>query len=162
MTDVEYMQMALEMARQAACLGETPVGAVIVWDDGRIVGTGMNRREAGKDALAHAEVEAIGQACRTLGGWRLHRATLYVTLEPCPMCAGAIINARIKRVVFGARDTKAGCFGSVCDFCSFPFNHKPEVTADMCGTESAALLTAFFKQLREETRRRKAARKDNI
>ena len=109
------MRMALDLAREAMEEGEVPVGCVIVWEDGRVVGRGRNRRETGKDALAHAELEAIRQANALLGGWRLHKATLYVTLEPCPMCAGGIINARIPQVWYGAADAKAGCCGSVLD-----------------------------------------------
>ncbi|MBC3938178.1 nucleoside deaminase [Anaerotruncus massiliensis (ex Liu et al. 2021)] len=146
-TDESYMSLALELAREAAKLGEVPVGAVAVWD-GEIVGTGFNRRETGKNALAHAELEAIDAACRKLGGWRLHRCDLYVTLEPCPMCAGAIVNARIRRVVFGARDPKAGCFGSVSDFAALPFNHRPEVVGGVLAEACAAELSAFFQRLR--------------
>ena len=146
-TDESYMSLALELAREAARLGEVPVGAVAVWD-GEVVGTGFNRRETGKNALAHAELEAIDAACRTLGGWRLHRCDLYVTLEPCPMCAGAIVNARIRRVVFGARDPKAGCFGSVSDFAALPFNHRPEVVGGVLAEACAAELSAFFQRLR--------------
>ena len=124
-----------------------PVGAVAVWD-GEVVGTGFNRRETGKNALAHAELEAIDAACRKLGGWRLHRCDLYVTLEPCPMCAGAIVNARIRRVVFGTRDPKAGCFGSVSDFAALPFNHRPEVVGGVLAEACAAELSAFFQRLR--------------
>ncbi|GKH45767.1 MULTISPECIES: tRNA adenosine(34) deaminase TadA [Anaerotruncus] len=146
-TDESYMSLALELAREAARLGEVPVGAVAVWD-GEVVGTGFNRRETGKNALAHAELEAIDAACRKLGGWRLHRCDLYVTLEPCPMCAGAIVNARIRRVVFGARDPKAGCFGSVSDFAALPFNHRPEVVGGVLAEACAAELSAFFQRLR--------------
>ena len=146
-TDESYMSLALELAREAARLGEVPVGAVAVWD-GEVVGTGFNRRETGKNALAHAELEAIDAACRKLGGWRLHRCDLYVTLEPCPMCAGAIVNARIRRVVFGARDPKAGCFGSVSDFAVLPFNHRPEVVGGVLAEACAAELSAFFQRLR--------------
>lgn len=146
-TDESYMSLALELAREAAKLGEVPVGAVAVWD-GEVVGTGFNRRETGKNALAHAELEAIDAACRRLGGWRLHRCDLYVTLEPCPMCAGAIVNARIRRVVFGARDPKAGCFGSVSDFAALPFNHRPEVVGGVLAEACAAELSAFFQRLR--------------
>lgn len=146
-TDESYMSLALELAREAARLGEVPVGAVAVWD-GEVVGTGFNRRETGKNALAHAELEAIDTACRKLGGWRLHRCDLYVTLEPCPMCAGAIVNARIRRVVFGARDPKAGCFGSVSDFAALPFNHRPEVVGGVLAEACAAELSAFFQRLR--------------
>ena len=146
-TDESYMSLALELAREAAKLGEVPVGAVAVWD-GEVVGTGFNRRETGKNALAHAELEAIDTACRKLGGWRLHRCDLYVTLEPCPMCAGAIVNARIRRVVFGARDPKAGCFGSVSDFAALPFNHRPEVVGGVLAEACAGELAAFFQRLR--------------
>ena len=146
-TDESYMSLALELAREAARLGEVPVGAVAVWD-GEVVGTGFNRRETGKNALAHAELEAIDAACRKLGGWRLHRCDLYVTLEPCPMCAGAIVNARIRRVVFGARDPKAGCFGSVSDFAALPFNHRHEVVGGVLAEACAAELSAFFQRLR--------------
>ncbi|WP_101553039.1 nucleoside deaminase [Anaerotruncus massiliensis (ex Togo et al. 2019)] len=146
-TDESYMSLALELAREAARLGEVPVGAVAVWD-GEVVGTGFNRRETGKNALAHAELEAIDAACRKLGGWRLHRCDLYVTLEPCPMCAGAIVNARIRRVVFGTRDPKAGCFGSVSDFAALPFNHRPEVVGGVLAEACAAELSAFFQRLR--------------
>ena len=148
MDDLYYMKEALALAAQAAQEGEVPVGCVIV-RNGEIVGRGRNRRETGKSALAHAEIEAIDQACRSLGGWRLWDCTLYVTLEPCPMCAGAIINARIPRVVFGAKDPKCGACGSVCDLFSMAFNHRPEVTsgveADACG----ALLQDFFSSLRQ-------------
>ena len=149
MGDRAYMERALELAAQAAQEGEVPVGAVVVWEDGRIVGEGRNRRERGQTALAHAELEAIAQACQTLGGWRLHKATLYVTLEPCPMCAGAIVNARIQRVVFGARDPKAGCFGSICDFSELPFNHHPQVEKGLLEEECAGQLREFFRTLRD-------------
>ena len=148
MTDTDFMKLALELAAQAAALGEVPVGAVVTCD-GEVVGTGFNRRETGKNALAHAELEAIDAACRKLGGWRLHRCDLYVTLEPCPMCSGAIVNARIRRLVYGASDPKAGCFGSVCDFNTLPFNHKPEVTGGVMAEECAGALSAFFKTLRK-------------
>ncbi|WP_288283964.1 nucleoside deaminase [uncultured Anaerotruncus sp.] len=115
---------------------------------GEAAGPGFNRRETGKNALAHAELEAIDAACRKLGGWRLTRWDLYVTLEPCPMCAGAIVNARIRRVVFGARDPKAGCFGSVSDFAALPFNHRPEVVGGVLAEACAAELSAFFQRLR--------------
>lgn len=142
------MQLALEQARIAVSLGETPIGAVVVWE-GEVVSAAYNRRELDRIATAHAELLAIEAACRKLGGWRLHKATLYVTLEPCPMCAGAIINARVKRVVYGASDRKAGCCGSVLDLFREPFNHHPEVTGGVLAEESAALLTSFFKKLRK-------------
>lgn len=149
-TDEEYMRMALCLADRAAALGEVPVGAVAVWE-GKVAGVGYNRRETGKSALAHAELEAISNACKRLGGWRLHKCCLYVTLEPCPMCAGAIVNARIRRVVFGAKDPKAGCFGSVCDFNALPFNHKPEVAGGVLEEECAEKLRAFFRRLRAKS-----------
>ena len=142
------MELALEQARLAANLNETPIGAVLVWE-GEVVASAFNRRELDRIATAHAEILAINEACRKLGGWRLHKATLYVTLEPCPMCAGAIINARIKRVVYGASDRKAGCCGSILDLFQEPFNHHPEVTGGVLAEESAALLSSFFKKLRK-------------
>ncbi|MEM1484622.1 tRNA adenosine(34) deaminase TadA [Oscillospiraceae bacterium PP1C4] len=147
MNDEDFMSLALELAAQAAAIGEVPVGAVIVCD-GEVVGTGFNRRETDKNALAHAELEAINAACKRLGGWRLHKCDLYVTLEPCPMCSGAIVNARIRRLVFGARDAKSGCFGSVSDFNALPFNHKPEVVSGVRAEECAAVLSSFFQKLR--------------
>ena len=149
MDDFTFMGEALELARQAAQEGEVPVGCVIVCD-GEIVGRGRNRRERDKSALAHAEVEDIAQACERLGGWRLWKCTLYVTLEPCPMCAGAIINARIPRVVFGASDAKFGACGSVCSLFSMAFNHHPQVEAGVLEEEAAALLRDFFRALREK------------
>lgn len=153
MDDLYYMDAALALAKEAAAEGEVPVGCVIV-RDGSIVGQGRNRRETKKTALGHAEIEAIGQACETLGGWRLWDCTLYVTLEPCPMCAGAIVNARIPRVVFGASDTKCGACGSVCDLFSMDFNHHPQVEKGIREEESSALLSDFFKNLRVELRGR--------
>ena len=150
MEHADYMRQALALAREAMEEGEVPVGCVIVWEDGRVVGRGRNRREVDKCALAHAELEAIRQANETLGGWRLHKATLYVTLEPCPMCAGAILNARIPRVVFGARDPKAGACGSVCDLFSEPFNHHPACTAGVLEEPCAQILRDFFRNLRVE------------
>jgi len=142
-----FMRRALELAKHAAAEGETPVGAVVV-RRGEIVGEGRNRREHGKNALLHAEIEAIDMACKKLGGWRLWECELYVTLEPCPMCAGAIINARIPRVVFGAKDPKAGCCGSVIDLFALPFNHQPKAEGGMLEEECAAVLTEFFRRLR--------------
>ena len=153
MEDIRFMEEALALAREAADAGEVPVGCVIV-RKGEIVGRGRNRREEGKSALAHAEIEAISQACANLGGWRLWECTLYVTLEPCPMCAGAIINARIPRVVYGASDAKCGAAGSVCSLFSMAFNHHPEVESGILEEECAALLTEFFQKLRVELRSR--------
>ena len=153
MDDLTYMEEALVLAREAFADGEVPVGCVIV-RNGQVVGRGRNRRETGKSALAHAECEAISDACRNLGGWRLWDCTLYVTLEPCPMCAGAIINARIPRVVWGANDAKCGACGSVCDLFSMEFNHHPEVTRGVREEECAQLLSDFFQKLRTELRSR--------
>lgn len=148
MTDQECMREALLLARLSALEGEVPVGAVVTRGDG-IVGRGRNRRETGKNALAHAELEAISNACQTLGGWRLWECTLYVTLEPCPMCAGALINARMRRVVFGAYDQKAGSCGSVVDLFKLPYNHQPDLEGGFLEPECASLLTEFFRSLRE-------------
>lgn len=148
MTDEEFMAQALVLAREAAAEGEVPVGCIIT-DGERVVGRGRNRRETAKNALSHAELEAIDEACRTLGGWRLWRCTLYVTLEPCPMCAGAIINARIPRVVYGAPDQKAGSCGSLTDLFALPYNHRPTVTAGVLEEEARACLQDFFRNLRE-------------
>ena len=141
------MEAALALAREAMADGEVPVGCVIV-RDGQIVGRGRNRRETAKTALGHAEIEAISDACKNLGGWRLWDCTLYVTLEPCPMCAGAIINARIPRVVYGASDAKNGACGSVCDLFSMEFNHRPQVEKGLQEEACGELLTDFFQQLR--------------
>ncbi len=141
------MQRALQLAAEAAEEGEVPVGAVIA-KDGEIIAEGRNRRERGKHALAHAELEAIDGACRALGGWRLSGCTLYVTLEPCPMCAGGIINSRIDRVVYAAADPKAGSCGSLTDLFSLPYNHRPAVEAGLLEEESRALLQGFFRRLR--------------
>lgn len=149
------MREALSLAKEAFSMGEVPVGAVAVWD-GKIVGRGMNRRETDKNALRHAEIAAIDEACKNLGGWRLWKCDLYVTLEPCPMCAGAIINSRIRRVIFGASDAKAGSCGSVTDMFSLPYNHKPEVVSGILEGECSALLTEFFAGLREKRRGEKA------
>lgn len=143
------MQKALELAKISAAEGEVPVGAIIVKGD-EIVGTGRNRREYGKNALYHAEIEAIDNACKALGGWRLWECDMYVTLEPCPMCAGAIINSRIKTVYYGASDLKAGSFGSVVDFNSLPYNHKPEIVSGVMQDEARKMLSDFFKGLREK------------
>lgn len=143
------MQKAIELAKASASEGEVPVGAVVV-KDGEIVGKGRNRREIGKNALYHAEIEAIDNACKELGGWRLWQCDLYVTLEPCPMCAGAIINSRIKNVYFGAYDKKAGSFGSVADFNTLSYNHKPQIYGGIMEEECASLLSDFFKKLRDK------------
>lgn len=152
MDDVRYMNMALELAAQAADEGEVPVGAVVVKDD-VVIGTGRNRREIGKNALAHAELEAIDMACRTLGGWRLSGCTLYVTLEPCPMCAGAIINSRVDRVVQGTADPKAGSCGSLVNLFDLPYNHRPELTTGVLEEECGTILKEFFRSLRNRLKK---------
>lgn len=148
MTDEEWMREALALAQEAAAEGEVPVGCVIVCD-GKLVGRGRNRRETAKNALSHAELEAIDEACRTLGGWRLWKCTLYVTLEPCPMCAGAIINARIPKVVYGAADAKAGSCGTLTNLFAVPYNHRPEVLGGVLEEPSRQILQDFFRRLRE-------------
>lgn len=142
-----FMAQALALAAEAAAVGEVPVGCVIV-RDGEIVGRGRNRREEKQATASHAEMEAIAQANEHLGTWRLDDCELYVTLEPCPMCAGAILNSRIRRVVYGAADAKAGCCGSVTDLFALPFNHHPMVEQGLRAEEAGALLQAFFKDLR--------------
>ena len=156
MRDEEFMQQALALAQQAYDAGEVPVGCVVTLGE-RVVGRGRNRREAGKSALAHAELEAIAEACRTLGGWRLWQCTLYVTLEPCPMCAGAILNAHLPRVVFGAYDVKQGAAGSAVNLLRLPGAFQSEVVQGVLAEQSAALLRAFFRALRERRSQKKAA-----
>ncbi len=153
MTDAELMAVAIDLAKQAAADGEVPVGAVVA-RNGEIVATGRNRREKDKNALAHAEIEAINSACKALGGWRLWECELFVTLEPCPMCAGAIINSRIRRVVFGAFDPKAGSCATVNNLFEFPYNHSPALVGGFMEDECAALLKDFFAQLRQSKKNR--------
>ena len=145
--DCHWMRQALEEAHKAAELHEIPVGAVIV-SQNEIIARAHNRRELDQDALAHAEVLCIQQACQKLGSWRLSGCELYVTLEPCPMCSGAIINARLDRVVYGAKDEKAGCCGSVADLFVMPFNHTPIVRSGVLEEECSQLLSRFFAELR--------------
>ena len=141
---------ALAEAEKASALGEVPVGAVVV-KDGKIVGRGHNMTETAKDPTAHAEIIAINKACKKLGGWRLPRCEMYVTLEPCPMCAGAIINSRIEKVYFGAYDKKSGCAGSVINlFESGMFNHNVNVTGGITEDKCASILTEFFRELRKK------------
>ena len=149
MDDIAMMREALALAQAAADDGEVPVGCVVAMPDGRIVGRGRNRREKGRSALAHAELEAIGEACRTLGGWRLWQCTLYVTLELCPMCAGAIVQSRIDRVVVGSMNPKAGCAGSFLNILQTEgFNHQTELITGILKEECSQLMTGFFKELR--------------
>lgn len=147
MNSDKFMLEAINEAEQAANEGEVPVGAVIV-QNGEIIARARNNREATADATGHAELLAIREACRVLGGWHLESCELYVTLEPCPMCMGAIINSRLGKVVYGAKDAKAGACGSVIDLRSYPLNHKPQVESGFMKEECAALLTEFFKMKR--------------
>ena len=152
MDDEKFMREALALAQAAADEGEVPVGCVVVRGE-EIVGCGRNRRESAKSALAHAEIEAIAEACRKLGGWRLWQCTLYVTLEPCPMCAGAIINARLPRVVYGAKEPTNGCCGSAVDLFMLPCSQKPELVPGVLEEECSAMLSAFFRRLREKRKK---------
>ncbi len=143
----EFMQRAAELAKAAAQAGEVPVGAVIVKEN-KIIAEGYNRREAKQNALSHAETEAINAACEALSSWRLDGCTIYVTLEPCPMCTGAIMASRIERVVFGAYDEKGGAMGGVCNLCELPFVQRPQVVGGFMQEECQEILTAFFENLR--------------
>lgn len=151
-SDEKFMRLALEQAHLAYQIGEVPVGAVVV-KNGQVVGTGYNRRETDKNAVAHAELLAIDDACKRLGGWRLWECELYVTLEPCPMCAGAIINSRIKRLIYGASDKKAGSVESVVRMFDLPYNHKPPYTAGVLEDECSQILKNFFKEMRSRKNR---------
>ena len=142
------MMEAINLAKEAGKMGEVPVGAVIV-KNGEIIARGKNEREAKQNALSHAEIEAINNACETLGSWRLEDCEMYVTLEPCPMCAGAIINSRIKTLIFGAFDSKMGSIDSVINLCDLPYNHKVEVYGGIMEDECLDLIKGFFKGLRE-------------
>ena len=147
-TDEKYMKEALRQAKKAAALGEVPIGCVIVYED-KIIGRGYNRRNTDKSTLSHAEITAIRKASRVIGDWRLEDCTLYVTLEPCQMCSGAIIQARIPRVVMGCRNPKAGCGGSVLNILQEPaFNHQAQITEGILEEECSKMLTDFFKELR--------------
>lgn len=145
--DTYFMKEALKLAEMSTIDGEVPVGAVITRGN-RIIATGRNRRELCKNALYHAEIEAINNACKVLGGWRLWECEMFVTMEPCPMCAGAIINARMRRLVFGASDPKSGSCGSVVNLLDKPYNHKVELISGVLANECAQILTDFFKKLR--------------
>ena len=147
--DVRFMKEAIALARQAAEIGEVPVGAVVVKKStGEIVGRGCNRRETDRSPLAHAELTAISEASARLGGWRLIDCELYVTLEPCAMCSGAIINSRIENVIFGAYDKRFGACGSVITLFDLPFNHRPELIGGVMEEECRGLLSEFFRELR--------------
>ncbi len=154
----KYMRLAIEQAELAMLEEEVPIGAVVI-RNGEVVGRGRNRREYGKNALYHAELEAIDDACKKLGGWRLWECEMYVTLEPCPMCAGAIINSRIKKVVYGCDDPKAGSVKSVVNLFELPYNHKPETVSGVLADECSSLLSDFFRRLREKKEKQKALKK---
>jgi tRNA(adenine34) deaminase len=149
LSDEYFMSLAIEEARLAEALDEAPIGCVIV-KDGRVIARAHNMREHNKCATHHAEVLAIEQACRTLGGWRLPGVTLYVTMEPCCMCAGAIVNARVERVVFGAPDLRFGAMGSLFDITRFPLNHIPECTGGVMKDECVSILSDYFKEKRKK------------
>ena len=144
----KYMELALSLAREAAAEGEIPVGCVITDKNGIVIGNGRNRREKEKSVLAHAEIEAISQACRAINDWRLNGCTLYVTLEPCPMCAGAIINSRLDRVFFGARDDLSGSCGSVINLFMENYGQHTQITGGILKDECAEILTGFFREVR--------------
>lgn len=146
---LDYMKIALDYSSHALERNEVPVGCIIVKDD-LVIGRGYNTRESEKTALGHAELMAIDEACKTLGGWRLFGCTLYVTLEPCPMCMGAIINSRIDTVVFGAYDKKAGCCGSVLQLADCGFNHRPKIIAGVLEKDCSKIISDFFKKLRNK------------
>lgn len=150
--DIKFMRRAIKCAQKAALRGEVPVGAVIV-KDGKVISTGYNKREEKKNALMHAELIAIDRACRKLDAWRLEECELYVTLEPCPMCAGAVANARIKKVYFGAYDSKMGAMNSVIDLSKYNFNHHFEAEGGILKEDCASLLSDFFKKLRNKNER---------
>lgn len=149
MSDSKFMLEAIKLAKTAFKQGEVPVGAVIV-KNGQIVAKGQNKRETEHNSLCHAEIEAINGACRVLESWRLDDCTLYVTLEPCPMCTGAIINSRIGRVVFGAYDEKAGSMGTLINLCDLDYNHRPQITGGYMESDCSEILTEFFAELRKK------------
>lgn len=155
MSDVKYMREAIRQAKKAKALGEVPIGCVIEYR-GKIIGRGYNRRKTDKNTLSHAELNAIRKASRVMGDWRLEECTMYVTLEPCQMCSGAIVQARIPKVVIGCMNPKAGCAGSILNIFDVPeFNHQVETEKGMLEEECSALLTDFFKELRERNRAEK-------
>ena len=149
MSHEDYMRQAIELAKQCVADGDVPVGCVVAAPDGAVIGRGRNRREADGRATAHAEMEAIDQACAARGSWRLEGCTLYVTLEPCPMCAGAVINARIDAVRYGAKEAKSGCCGSVLNLFEERFNHRPRLYGGLLERECREVLEDFFQNLRK-------------
>lgn len=159
-TDEKYMKEAIRQAKKAYALGETPIGCVIVYED-KIIGRGYNRRTIDKNTLAHAELTAIRKASRKMGDWRLEGCTLYVTLEPCQMCSGAIVQSRMMRVVVGCMNPKAGCAGSVLNLLQMPeFNHQAELTTGVLEEECSQLMKSFFKELREQKKKRRENKED--
>lgn len=161
MTEQEhFMNKALELARQAFNEDEVPIGAVVV-RNGEIVGTGYNKRDTEKNALLHAEAIAIYNACKKLGGWRLWECDLYVTVEPCPMCTGAVINSRIRNLYFGTKNPKAGACGSVINLFDYPFNHKPNITSGILEEACSRIMSEFFLKVREKRKTEKAIKKSD-
>lgn len=161
-TDEKYMRAAIRLAGKAASIGEVPIGCVIVHED-TIIARGYNRRTIDKNVLSHAEIIAIKKACKKIGDWRLEDCTMYVTLEPCPMCAGAIVQARVPRVVIGCMNPKAGCAGSVLDLLQEDgFNHQVETETGVLGDECSYMMKSFFKELREAQKRKKTGRRINF
>lgn len=153
-TDEKYMRTAIKQAEKAGAIGEVPIGCVIVYED-KIIARGYNRRTVDKNVLSHAEINAIRKACRKIGDWRLEGCTMYVTLEPCPMCAGAIVQARIPRVVIGCMNAKAGCAGSVLDMLHEEgFNHQVETETGVLGEECSQMMKEFFRELRERNKKK--------
>lgn len=150
MNHEDYMRQAIQLARQAMDQGEVPVGCIIASGDGAVIGKGFNRREKNRSALAHAEIEAISEACAAVQDWRLTGCSLYVTLEPCPMCAGAIINSRLSKVFYGAKEPVSGACGSILNLFMEPFGHSPQLVGGILEEECAALMSEFFKKLREK------------
>jgi tRNA(adenine34) deaminase len=153
-TDEKYMRTAIKQAEKAGAIGEVPIGCIIVYED-KIIARGYNRRTIDKNVLSHAEINAIRKACRKIGDWRLEGCTMYVTLEPCPMCAGAIVQARIPRVVIGCMNAKAGCAGSVLDMLHEEgFNHQVETETGVLGEECSQMMKDFFRELRERNKKK--------
>lgn len=161
-TDEKYMKEAMKLAKKAYLLGEVPIGCVIVYQE-KIIGRGYNRRNTDKNTLSHAEITAINKASKYIRDWRLEECTLYVTLEPCQMCSGAIVQARIPRVVIGCMNPKAGCAGSILNILQMPaFNHQVALTMGVLEQECSDMLTAFFKELRIRNKAEKQAKKLEI
>ncbi len=159
--DIRFMRQAITQARRGEKIGEVPIGCVIVCD-GKVIGRGYNRRNTDKSTLSHAEITAIRKASKEFGDWRLENCTLYVTLEPCQMCAGAIVQARVKRVVYACANPKAGCAGSIINLLNMrEFNHRVEVTTGVCEEECSRMLTGFFERLRTEKGKKEAETQDN-